>query len=174
VTKNTTPEPESVGRPNGLPPLPPAPVHPFIITEETLASAGRRSEVALRRRGGILGGLSLGDPQQEQWARTAKVDPERPGFLTNGLPVLPPSKSEVANGIRYDIPAFFPSARGGRVLKRKSRRRGAEGQVTAVIRVHDQESTRKLRYDSEALCEHWRTTGTCADPRHRHSVRRDN
>ena len=51
MTKNTAPEPESVGRPNGLPPLPEQPVHPWIITPEKLAAAAKRSEAAVLRRG---------------------------------------------------------------------------------------------------------------------------
>ena len=59
-------------------------------------------------------------------------------------------------------------------MSRGSRRRGAKNEATAIVlRVHDPESVTKLRYDCEAQCVHWRTMGTCADPRHRHSIRRN-
>jgi hypothetical protein len=153
-----------------LPPLPPRRFDPRVITPEKIASAARMSEQAHAR---LSSGQMRAGVEYTQKDYTAQPDPENPGFLTNGLRVLQDT-SEVENGIRYSIPCMKPSARRGRLVKRVSRSRGAkEGTVTSVFRVYDAKSTTELRYDAEALCQSWRTTGSCAHPAHRHATRRD-
>ena len=84
----------------------------------------------------VTGNLSSHvDAELTQKEYTSVPDPENPGYMTNGLPVLPDT-SEVVNGIRYSIPMWKPSlVRGGRVMVRRSREPGEKGKVLEVTRI---------------------------------------
>ena len=88
-------------------------------------------------------------------------NPENPGYMTNGLPVLPDT-SEVVNGIRYSIPMWKPSlVRGGRVMVRRSREPGEKGKVLRSRAFGIGKAAQS--FGGEAQCVHWNTTGACAD-----------
>jgi hypothetical protein len=134
-------------------------VDPRTITPEKIASAGKMSAEAQLRIAG------LGSPKEYTQADyTATPDPRNPGFLTNGCPILPDT-SEVENDIRYSIPCFKPSRRGGVVKKRFARVDGKQTTtVTGALRVYDQASTTVVRYDGEAECVQFKAVGVCNNP----------
>jgi hypothetical protein len=150
-----------------MPELPPAPVHPGILTPEKLAAAAKRSEAAVSRTNGTQPPAPREITQEDY---PSVPDPQNPGYMTNGLPVLPDT-SEVVNGIRYSIPCFKPSNQTGRVVKRFSRKAGEKNKVIGVLRINGPKEQTVLRYDGEAECVSFRETGTCQSPYHRHARR---
>jgi hypothetical protein len=78
---------------------------------------------------------------------TAHEDPERPGYLTNGLPILTDEQRNPA------LRLARTARRGGRVIKQRIRgvKSAGGGDVFSTIRVHDDESNTVLMpYDLAA------------------------
>ena len=130
-----------------LPTLSPPPVPPNILTSERLAAGRGRL---------ISGNLNpFHDVEFGPKDYTSVPDPQNPGYMTNGLPVIPP---------------WTPVPRtGGRVMKRFDRRRGSEKKVLSTVREWDQESSTEVRYDVEVQCPMFLSSGTCSNWNHRHS-----